>query len=113
MTGERAPRWTFALVATGGGMMTLDVTVFHVALGPVAHDLGAGLDRVQWTVSGYSLAFGALLLTAGALSDRIGRRAVFLAGMSLFTAASVLCGLAPTVEFLIASRVVQGVGGAL
>ncbi len=94
-------------------MMTLDVTVFHVALGPVAHDLGAGLDRVQWTVSGYSLAFGALLLTAGALSDRIGRRAVFLAGMSLFTAASVLCGLAPTVEFLIASRVVQGVGGAL
>ncbi|MCX5610675.1 MFS transporter [Streptomyces sp. NBC_00047] len=94
-------------------MMTLDVTVVNVALSDIARDLNAGLGRVQWTVSAYSLAFGALLLTAGALSDRIGRRAVFTAGMALFTLASAGCGLAPDAGTLIAARAAQGIGGAM
>ncbi|ORT58073.1 MFS transporter [Streptomyces sp. CB03238] len=94
-------------------MMTLDVTVVNVALSDIARDLEAGLGRVQWTVSAYSLAFGALLLTAGALSDRIGRRAVFTAGMALFTLASAACGLAPDAGTLIAARAAQGLGGAM
>ncbi|MER7110084.1 MFS transporter [Streptomyces sp. NPDC000229] len=94
-------------------MMTLDVTVVNVALSDIARDLEAGLGRVQWTVSAYSLAFGALLLTAGALSDRIGRRTVFTAGMALFTLASAACGLAPDAGTLIAARAAQGLGGAM
>ncbi|WP_073755072.1 MFS transporter [Streptomyces sp. CB03234] len=94
-------------------MMTLDVTVVNVALSDIARDLEAGLGRVQWTVSAYSLAFGALLLTAGALSDRIGRRTVFTAGMALFTLASAACGLAPDAGTLITARAAQGLGGAM
>ncbi|MFY0530477.1 MFS transporter [Archangium gephyra] len=105
--------WTFALVSAGGVVMTLDVTVVNVALSAIARDLEAGLHQVQWTVSAYSLAFGALLLTAGALSDRLGRRAVFVTGISLFTLASALCGLAPDARTLIAARVAQGLGGAM
>ncbi|MFG2981834.1 MFS transporter [Streptomyces sp. NPDC048258] len=110
---RRTPRWTFALVSAGGVVMTLDVTVVNVALSDIARDLDAGLGRVQWTVSAYSLAFGALLLTAGALSDRVGRRTVFASGMALFTLASAGCGLAPDAGSLIAARAAQGLGGAL
>ncbi|MGA4797568.1 MULTISPECIES: MFS transporter [Streptomyces] len=110
---RRTPRWTFALVSAGGVMMTLDVTVVNVALSDIARDVDAGLGRVQWTVSAYSLAFGALLLTAGALSDRVGRRTVFTAGMALFTLASAACGLAPDAGTLIAARAAQGLGGAM
>ncbi|MFD7626471.1 MFS transporter [Streptomyces sp. NPDC059851] len=94
-------------------MMTLDVTVVNVALADIAGSLDVGLARVQWTVSAYSLAFGALLLTAGALSDRIGRKTVFVAGMGLFTLASAACGLAPDADTLIAARAAQGLGGSL
>ncbi|MFI1889291.1 MFS transporter [Streptomyces jumonjinensis] len=110
---RRTPRWTFALVSAGGVMMTLDVTIVNVALSDIARDLEAGLGRVQWTVSAYSLAFGALLLTAGAVSDRIGRRTVFTAGMALFTLASAGCGLAPDAGTLIVARAAQGLGGAM
>ncbi|MFD3540094.1 MFS transporter [Streptomyces sp. NPDC058662] len=110
---RRTPRWTFALVSAGGVLMTLDVTVVNVALSDISRDLDAGLGRVQWTVSAYSLAFGALLLTAGALSDRIGRRTVFAAGAALFTLASAACGLAPDAGTLIAARAAQGLGGAM
>ncbi|WP_256987877.1 MFS transporter [Streptomyces sp. BR123] len=94
-------------------MMTLDVTVVNVALADIAGSLDVGLARVQWTVSAYSLAFGALLLTAGALSDRIGRRTVFMAGMALFTVASAGCGLAPDAGTLVVARAAQGLGGSL
>ncbi|MCE9669878.1 MFS transporter [Myxococcus stipitatus] len=110
---RRLARWTFALVSAGGVVMTLDVTVVNVALAAIARDLGAGLHQVQWTVSAYSLAFGALLLTAGALSDRVGRRSVFVAGIGLFTLASALCGMAPDAGTLVAARVAQGLGGSL
>ncbi|MEU5808490.1 MFS transporter [Streptomyces sp. NPDC047718] len=94
-------------------MLTLDVTVVNVALADIAGSLDVGLARVQWTVSAYSLAFGALLLTAGALSDRIGRKTVFVAGTGLFTLASAACGLAPDAGTLVAARAVQGLGGSL
>lgn len=110
---RRTARWTFALVSAGGVMMTLDVTVVNVALAAIARDLEAGLRQVQWTVSAYSLAFGTLLLTAGALSDRLGRRRVFLAGIALFTIASAMCGAAASVEMLVAARVAQGLGGSM
>ncbi|NVJ19683.1 MULTISPECIES: MFS transporter [Myxococcus] len=113
IAARRAAGWTFALVSAGGVVMTLDVTVVNVALAAIARDLGAGLHQVQWTVSAYSLAFGALLLTAGALSDRIGRRSVFVAGITLFTLASALCGLAPDAGTLVAARVAQGLGGSM
>ncbi|MEV0598832.1 MFS transporter [Streptomyces sp. NPDC050315] len=112
-TCRRTARWTFALVSAGGVVMTLDVTVVNVALSAIVRDLETGLDRVQWTVSAYSLTFGALILTAGALSDRIGRRTVFVAGMALFTLASAGCGLAPDAGTLIAARAAQGLGGAM
>jgi EmrB/QacA subfamily drug resistance transporter len=93
--------------------MTLDVTIVNVALSTLARDLDAGLDRIQWTVSAYSLAFGALLLPAGALSDRLGRRTVFTAGIATFTAASAACALAPNAAALVVARAVQGLGGSM
>lgn len=109
----RAPWWTFALVSAAGVVMTLDVTVVNIALFDIARDLDTGLGKVQWVISAYSLAFGALLLTGGALSDRVGRRAVFVTGTALFTLASAACGLAPDAATLIVARAVQGLGGAL
>ncbi|MFI1829656.1 MFS transporter [Streptomyces sp. NPDC020412] len=109
----RAPWWTFLLVSAAGVVMTLDVTVVNIALFDIARDLDTGLGKVQWVISAYSLAFGALLLTGGALSDRVGRRAVFVTGTTLFTLASAACGLAPDAATLIVARAVQGLGGAL
>ncbi|HEX2316990.1 MAG TPA: MFS transporter, partial [Thermomonospora sp.] len=105
--------WTLALVSLAAVLMTLDITIVNVALPEVAADLSAGLDGLQWVVNGYSLAFAALLLTAGSVSDRIGRRPVFGLGVAVFTVASAACGLAPDVGTLVAFRVVQGVGAAL
>lgn len=108
-----APRWTFALVSASGAVLTLDVTVVNVALSAIAEDLRVGLDRLPWMVSAYSLTFGSLLLTAGALADRIGHTKVFAGGTALFTAASACCALAPTGPALVVARAAQGIGGAL
>ncbi len=93
--------------------MTLDVTVVNVALPEIQSDLDASLDSLQWTVNAYVLAFAALLLTVGSLSDRYSRRTLFLAGLTVFTVASALCITARSETTLIASRAIQGVGGAL
>jgi EmrB/QacA subfamily drug resistance transporter len=93
--------------------MTLDVTVVNVALPEIQSDLDASLDSLQWTVNAYVLAFAALLLTVGSLSDRYSRRPLFVAGLVVFTAASALCMAARSETALIAARAVQGVGGAL
>jgi EmrB/QacA subfamily drug resistance transporter len=93
--------------------MTLDITIVNVALPDIAADLDAGLNGLQWVANGYPLAFAALLLTAGSLSDRIGRRLIFGVGIAVFTIASAACGLAPGVTSLSVFRVVQGAGGAL
>src|SRR6185437_15185610 len=102
------------LLATvlGSAVVMLDGTVVNVALPAIGRDLGAGVDGLQWTISGYLVTLAALILLGGSLGDRFGRRRVFVIGVSWFAAASLLCGLAPNLQLLIAARVLQGVGGA-
>ncbi|MBG0851335.1 MFS transporter [Streptomyces spinoverrucosus] len=105
--------WLLATTSLAAVLMTLDITVVNVALPEVAADLDAGLTGLQWVVNAYTLVFAALLLPAGALSDRIGRRNMFLTGVAVFTVASAGCGAAPGVGTLIACRAAQGLGGAM
>jgi EmrB/QacA subfamily drug resistance transporter len=94
-------------------MVGLDATAVNVALPAMGHDLGAGVAGLQWAVDAYTLVVAALLLLAGSLADRLGRRRTLVAGLGLFSAASLACSAAPTVELLIGFRAVQAVGGAL
>jgi EmrB/QacA subfamily drug resistance transporter len=102
-----------AAVAFGLFMIMLDNTVVNVALPSIQRDLGVGLSELEWIVTGYALTFAALMLTGGKLADLLGRRSIFVAGLVIFTGASLACGLATSGEFLIAARIVQGVGAAL
>ncbi|MFI1461820.1 MFS transporter [Nocardia carnea] len=113
-TVEPRPPLTLVLAAVGIPMfmVTLDNLVVTNALPVIRTDLGASLSDLQWFVNAYTLSFAALLLTASALGDRLGRRRVFLAGIALFTLASAACALATDPAVLIAARVVQGAGGA-
>jgi Major Facilitator Superfamily len=111
--GTSTARWTVAATVLGSGMAFLDGTVVNVALPSIADDLGTSVTGLQWIVNAYLVTLSALLLLGGTLGDRYGHRTVFVAGAAIFTAASVLCGLAPTSGFLIAARTLQGVGGAL
>lgn len=108
-----AGRWLIAVAVAGSGMAFLDGTVVNVALPKIGEDLGADTAALQWILNGYLLTLASLILLGGSLGDRYGRRRVFVAGVGLFTAASLLCAVAPTVEFLIGARLLQGVGGAL
>ncbi len=103
------------LLATvlGSAVAALDATVVNIALPRIARDLGADVADVQWISNGYLLSLASLILLGGALGDRYGRRRVFLVGVGWFAAASLLCGAAPTTGWLVAGRVLQGVGGAL
>src|SRR5881397_1884022 len=94
-------------------MIVLDVTVVNVALPSIQDDLGFSQSSLAWVVNAYLIAFGGLLLLAGRLGDLISRRGVFLAGLGVFTVASLLCGLAQSQEVLVGARFVQGVGGAM
>jgi EmrB/QacA subfamily drug resistance transporter len=105
-------RWLIAAAVLGSGIALLDGTVVNVALPTIGRELDAGLTDQQWVLDGYLLTLSALLLSGGAAGDRYGRRRVFLAGLVVFTAASLACGLAPTVGWLIGARLVQGVGAA-
>lgn len=113
----RAPshRGTWVLVATilGSAMVFIDGTVVNVALPVLQSSFHASASQVQWVVEAYALFLAALILLGGSLGDRLGRRRIFAAGVVLFTAASVLCGLAPSLTLLTVFRAVQGVGGAL
>jgi EmrB/QacA subfamily drug resistance transporter len=106
-------RWVLVAAVMGSSMAFLDGSTVNVALPALQASLGATVVDVQWVVNAYTLFLASLLLTGGALGDRFGRRAVFMIGTALFIAASVACGLAGTVDRLIAARAVQGVGGAL
>jgi EmrB/QacA subfamily drug resistance transporter len=107
-------RWAALVVLCAGMLMVmLDGTVVNVALPAIQNDLGFTSSQLAWVVNAYLTAFGGLLLLGGRLGDLTSRRGVFLAGLVLFTAASLLCGLATTKELLIAARFAQGVGGAL
>jgi EmrB/QacA subfamily drug resistance transporter len=94
-------------------MAALDATVVNVALPSIGRDFGAGISGLQWTLNGYLLTLSAFILLGGTLGDHYGRRRVFMSGVVVFAAASVLCGLAPSLSLLIAARVLQGAGGAL
>jgi EmrB/QacA subfamily drug resistance transporter len=106
-------RWVLAAMILGSSVAGIDSTVVVVALPAIGRNLHAGFQGLQWIVTGYTLTLASLILLAGSLSDRWGRRRVFLAGLVWFTLASVLCAAAPGIGWLIAARAVQGVGGAL
>jgi EmrB/QacA subfamily drug resistance transporter len=105
--------WTLAIVSIAIFMVTLDNLVVTNALVSIRNDLGASLEQLEWTVNAYTLTFAVLLLTAAALGDRLGRRRLFVAGLAVFTLASVAAALAPSTGALIAARAVQGLGGAI
>lgn len=108
------PRWrVFPPIALGVVMATLDASVVNIALPTLQRTLHAALSTVEWVALAYSLTITGLLLTAGRIADARGRRSIYGTGLLLFTFASLLCGLAPNVEVLIALRVLQGVGAAL
>jgi EmrB/QacA subfamily drug resistance transporter len=99
-------------VCLGTFMLLVDVTIVNVALPDMASDLQTSFGALQWVVDGYALALAALLMGVGGLADRIGHRVTYVVGLAVFALASLACGLAPDPAVLIASRVVQGVGGA-
>jgi EmrB/QacA subfamily drug resistance transporter len=104
--------WTLGAVCVATFMLLLDVTIVNVALPDIQRDLGSSFEDLQWVVDAYALTLAAFLLTAGSLADRVGRRRVFIAGLALFTVASLLCGLSTSPTALNLSRALQGVGGA-
>jgi EmrB/QacA subfamily drug resistance transporter len=106
-------RWVLAATVGASSIAFLDGTVVNVALPAIGRDLDTELGGLQWVLNGYMLSTAALILLGGSLGDRLGRRAVFLAGVAVFAAASVACGVAPTIQLLVLARVAQGVGGAL
>src|SRR5215204_3542658 len=105
--------WTLLAVSVATFMLLLDITVVNTALPSIADDLGASFTDLQWVIDAYTLSLAALVLTAGVLADRLGRRRVFAAGLAIFTVASALAGLAPDPTFLNVSRAIQGIGGAI
>lgn len=106
-------RWTLAIVSVALFMSTLDNLVVTNALPAIREGLGASVESLQWTVNAYTLSFAVLLLTGAALGDRFGRRRMFIVGLAVFTAASALAALAPSVGALVAARAVQGAGAAM
>ncbi len=111
--GTPKGRWVLAITVLGSGIAFLEATVVNVAIPEIGRDLGATTGDLQWILNGYLLTLSAFILLGGSLGDRIGRRLIFNVGIVWFTLASALCALAPSSEFLIAARVLQGVGGAL
>jgi MFS family permease len=107
-------RWIALYVLCAGVLMiVLDATIVNVALPTIQDDLGFTSASLAWVINAYLIAFGGLLLLAGRLGDLIGRRTIFLAGLAVFTLASLACGLAQTEGMLVAARFVQGIGGAM
>jgi EmrB/QacA subfamily drug resistance transporter len=104
--------WTLLVVCVATFMLLLDITIVNVALPSIQKSLHASFQDLQWVVDAYALTLAALLLTAGSLADLLGRKRVFLAGIGVFTVASLLCGLSTTPLMLNLSRGLQGVGGA-
>jgi EmrB/QacA subfamily drug resistance transporter len=114
MTETTQNRWAALYVLCAGMLMIiLDGTIVNVALPSIQEDLGFSQSNLAWVVNAYLIALGGLLLLAGRVGDLLGRRRVYLAGLALFTSASLLCGVSGSQEMLIAARFVQGAGGAM
>ena len=112
--GSDRSRWlALYVLCVGMLMIVLDVTIVNVALPSIQEDLRFSTSSLAWVVNAYLIAFGGLLLLAGRVGDLIGRRRIFLAGVALFTSASLLCGVAQSAWWLVAARFLQGVGGAM
>jgi EmrB/QacA subfamily drug resistance transporter len=111
--GTGPGRWVLAIAVLGSGIVFLDGTVVNVALPRIGEDLNAETSSLQWILNGYMLSLASLILLGGSLGDRYGRRRIFVFGIAWFTAASLLCAVAPSSEALIAARLLQGAGGAL
>src|SRR6202161_2647808 len=109
----RAQPWVLTATIVASSMVFIDGSVVNVALPSIQAHLDAPVSQAQWVVNAYVLTLGALILVGGAAGDRFGRRRVCVAGIVLFTAASVLCGLASGSSMLVAARAAQGIGGAL
>src|SRR5262245_54781884 len=106
-------RWaTLAPACLGYFFVLLDVTIVNVSLADMGRDLGTSREGLQWVVDGYALVLASLMLSAGDVADLFGRRRVFLAGLLVFGAASVLCALSPSVPVLVGGRALQGLGAA-
>jgi EmrB/QacA subfamily drug resistance transporter len=108
-----AQRWTLAVVCAATAMLMLDIAVVNTALSRIADDLHTGLGGLQWVVDAYTLALASVVLTAGSLADRLGRKRLFTIGLSIFTVASLACAAAQDIVFLNAARAVQGIGAAI
>jgi EmrB/QacA subfamily drug resistance transporter len=113
MSARTKTIWTFVITSTALFMVTLDNLVVTTAIPVIRKDLHASLSSLEWTVNAYTLTFAVLLLTGAALGDRFGRRRLFVLGIGVFTAGSILAALAPSVEVLNIARAVQGTGGAI
>ncbi|WP_435878769.1 DHA2 family efflux MFS transporter permease subunit [Streptomyces klenkii] len=105
--------WALVITGVAGFMAALDNLVVTTALPAIRQDLGGALEDLEWTVNAYTLTYAVLLMSGAALGDRFGRRKLFVAGLTIFTAASAAAALAPGIEVLIAARAVQGVGAAI
>ncbi|WP_433634196.1 MFS transporter [Nocardia sp. CA-120079] len=112
VSDARHARSALAAALLGFFVITLDAVAVNVTLPAIRADLGGGVAGLQWVVDGYTLMFAALLLTAGSVSDRVGARRAFSAGMVVFVLASIACGLAPSLPVLVGSRFVQGAAAA-
>ncbi len=105
--------WTLLASCTAIFMLLLDVTIVNVALPSIERSLGASFSDLQWVIDAYALTLAGVLLAAGSLADKVGRRLVFMLGLAIFTASSLACGVAPDPLFLQLSRATQGIGGAM
>ncbi|WP_232356755.1 MFS transporter [Burkholderia multivorans] len=110
---SRNQRGTLAAAGLGFVVVLLDVSVVNVALDALRGRFATDVTGLQWVVNAYTLAFASLLLTTGVMGDRFGARRVFTVGLTVFTVASIMCGMANSLPLLVTSRVVQGVGAAL
>src|SRR5438045_9668246 len=106
-------RWTLVATILGSSLTFVDSTVVNVALPALQADLHATITDVQWVIEAYALFLGGLILVGGSLGDQLGRKRTFLAGVGVFTVASIACGLAASTRALIVARAVQGIGAAV
>jgi EmrB/QacA subfamily drug resistance transporter len=113
MNRQTSPTATIVVACLATAMLMLDISVINTALSDIAGGLDTGLSGLQWVIDAYTLPLAATVLTAGSIADRLGRRRLFIIGLSLFTATSALCGAAGGIEMLVASRALQGLGASL
>jgi EmrB/QacA subfamily drug resistance transporter len=110
---DAVKKGTLAMAALATAVLMLDIAVVNTALPHIAEDLNAGLSGIQWVVDAYTLALASVVLTAGSIADRLGRKRMFTIGLALFTASSIAAGLAGDIDALNIARAIQGIGGAI